>query len=510
VASYEDYLYDDYPFAETHPDRLGTLGALFGLSPAPTTECRVLELGCGLGGNLIAMGVTLPRSEFVGVDLSANQIARGRETVSALDLPNVHLRALDIRHVDESLGPFDYIICHGVYSWVPADVQSAILRVCRRQLAPHGIAYLSYNVRPGWNLRSSLRDMLERHIPKEGPPPERAARARAFLRLIREHLGDGDGASAWMRQEIDTISTLSDRYLFYEYLVEHNEPIYFETFVERIQGEGLAYLSDAQFRAMLPDQYRRGLGAALAEYVQGHVRTEQYLDYVSHRYFRRSLVCHREAPIDRALTADRLRGLRVSSVLDFEGEVGGEATFCTRGELDHRISTTSPAVQHALVALSTADEHGIVYEALHDLVAEQLGRPLEGAEREVIGGSLLEGYANGYLGLSRWRRPYAQVVESRPRTSPLARYQAGRGDTWVTNLRHESVSADSVDRALLAHMDGTRDRAALLECVMAGVAAGQVEVTMDDVAVAEREVFAEIVEEKLRRMGPRGLLFNAR
>ena len=164
MADYDEYLYDDYPFAETHPDWLSTLGVLFGLTPAPVTTCRVLELGCGLGGNLVGMGVALPHSEFVGIDLSANQIAHGRATVEAIGLHNVHLHAMNVCDVDESLGAFDYIICHGVYSWVPPDAQAAILRICRRQLAPHGIAYISYNVRPGWNLRSSLRDMLHRHI----------------------------------------------------------------------------------------------------------------------------------------------------------------------------------------------------------------------------------------------------------------------------------------------------------------------------------------------------------
>ena len=508
MADYDDFLYDDYPFAETHPDWLATLAALFGLQPAPATGCRVLELGCGLGGNLLGMGVALPESEFVGVDLSANQVAVGQAAVEAIGLRNVHLHAMDIQQVDESLGAFDYIVCHGVYSWVPPDVQAAILRICRRQLAPGGVGYISYNVRPGWNLRSSLRDMLHRHIADDGTRRERAGRARAFLRLIREHVNENTGAGKWMAGEIDTIETLSDRYLFYEYLVEHNEPLYFEQFVERIQEKGLNYLSDASFRAMLPDQYRSGLGAALSEYVRGHERTEQYLDYVSHRYFRRSLVCHREAPLSRAITPDRLRGMWVASALELEGETDGEAVFLARGDGGHRVSTSSPAVCYALLALADADERGMPYEALEAHVAERLERPLTDAERGVIGGSLLEGYANGYLTLARWRRPYTHHIHARPRTSALARYQASEGGTWVTNLRHESVAADSVDRVLLAHMDGTRGGTALFEAVMAGVAAGKVQATMDDEPVTDRAVYAEIVEEKLKRMGPKGLLVD--
>ena len=80
--------------------------------------------------------------------------------------------------------------------------------------------------------------------------------------------------------------------------------------------------------------------------------------------------------------------------------------------------------------------------------------------------------------------------------------------SWVTNLRHESVAADTVDRVLLANMDGTRDHAALLECVMAGVVDGKVHAVMDDEPVTDRAVYAEIVAEKLKRMGPKALMVD--
>ena len=70
ATSYDSVLYPSHACAETHPDRLATLATLFGLSPAPVERCRVLELGCGDGGNLLAMAFALPGSTFVGVDLA--------------------------------------------------------------------------------------------------------------------------------------------------------------------------------------------------------------------------------------------------------------------------------------------------------------------------------------------------------------------------------------------------------------------------------------------------------
>jgi cyclopropane fatty-acyl-phospholipid synthase-like methyltransferase len=169
--AYDAVAYISKPFPQTHPDNLATLATLFGLQPPPLDNCRVLELGCASGGNLIPMAVSLPGSTCVGIDLSANQIADGQKTLAALGLKNVQLKHLSILDIDESFGEFDYIICHGVYSWVPEDVQDKILSICAANLARDGVAYVSYNTFPGWHMRGMIRDMMCYHVsasPKRG------------------------------------------------------------------------------------------------------------------------------------------------------------------------------------------------------------------------------------------------------------------------------------------------------------------------------------------------------
>ena len=70
-TSYDEVPYESFPFPQTHPDHLATLGRLFAIQPPPLERCRVLELGCASGGNLIPMAVAMPQAEFFGVDLSA-------------------------------------------------------------------------------------------------------------------------------------------------------------------------------------------------------------------------------------------------------------------------------------------------------------------------------------------------------------------------------------------------------------------------------------------------------
>src|SRR5262245_44902640 len=121
--AYDEVPYPGFPFSQTHPGRLATLAALHGMVPASPARCRVRELGCGDGGNLIPLAYQYPHSFFLGVDLSARAIATGRDTITRLGLRNIELRALDIAEMTTESARFDYIVAHGVYSWVPPAVR---------------------------------------------------------------------------------------------------------------------------------------------------------------------------------------------------------------------------------------------------------------------------------------------------------------------------------------------------------------------------------------------------
>jgi cyclopropane fatty-acyl-phospholipid synthase-like methyltransferase len=113
-TSYDEFPYPRNAYFQTHPDHLATIATLFGLKPVAVDQCRVLELGCCCGDNIVPLALSLPQSTFVGIDLSDRQIALGQQTISALGLKNVELRHASIMEVDESYGIFDYVICHGV------------------------------------------------------------------------------------------------------------------------------------------------------------------------------------------------------------------------------------------------------------------------------------------------------------------------------------------------------------------------------------------------------------
>lgn len=182
--------YPSGAFEQTHPDRLATMATLFGMKPAPIETCRVLELGCASGGNLVPMAHSLPRGTFLGIDISSREIAEGQPWIQRLGLENLRLEHRDI--MDLGLGPdagtFDYIIAHGVLSWVPRAVQDKIFEVLGQLLSPNGIGYLSYNALPGCHIRKMLRDMMRFHVRDLGEPQRRTAQARALASFLSKSI----------------------------------------------------------------------------------------------------------------------------------------------------------------------------------------------------------------------------------------------------------------------------------------------------------------------------------
>ena len=175
INPYDAVAYPGHAFAQTHPARLATIAHFHGLKAASPQRMRVLELGCGRGGNLLPMAAQYPQSDFVGLDLSGSAIAKATIAQQELGLRNIAFHHRDILAVGDELGTFDYILVHGVYSWVPDIVREAILAIFGRLLTPHGIAYVSYNALPGCRLRDLARDVMLYATRDVHEPEERVA-----------------------------------------------------------------------------------------------------------------------------------------------------------------------------------------------------------------------------------------------------------------------------------------------------------------------------------------------
>ena len=209
LTPYDEIAYPTFPISYTHPDRLATVATHFGMRPAAVERCRVLELGCSTGANLLSMAVMLPESEFVGVDLAGRPIAQGKARVEALGLKNLAFRQIDLLEMAPDYGKFDYIIAHGLYAWLPPEVRDQILAICKGSLQPQGIAYVSYNTFPGCYSRVMIREMILFHNRDFHDPQQQMQQAVTLLKLLANSRTGPDNYTKALQEEFERTSKRS-------------------------------------------------------------------------------------------------------------------------------------------------------------------------------------------------------------------------------------------------------------------------------------------------------------
>jgi len=474
--SYEQLSYPNFSFPLTHPNHLATLGWLFGLASAPVDRCRVLELGCGGGGNLIPLAATLPDSEFVGIDFSNKAVSNGLADIAALRLTNIRLLPMDIRDFDAAFGTFDYIIAHGVYSWVPADVQEHVLTICATRLAPNGIAYISYNTLPGWHSRGAVRDAMRYHTRQFDDAKMKVAQARAMLDFLAESLnGTSSVYGAMLLEEAQRIRREPDGYIFHEHLEHVNEPFYFHEFIARATRHGLRYLAEADFRAMLTNDLSPHVAQMLGSIAPDLLRREQFLDFLRNQTFRRTLLTRESKALTRKLSPERVFGLRIATKAQPVNASANEdlqvpETF--RVPKGGTLTTGRPVTKAAMLELVQRSPLTIGFDELCALAHARLGTDDAASmdERNALAFDLLQSFGAGVVELHLLPSPFVIEPGPHPEASAIARLQAARG-AQVTNLRHEWITLDEDACRLLALLTGERSRAEIAALVWPGVPA---------------------------------------
>jgi methyltransferase-like protein/predicted O-methyltransferase YrrM len=470
--SYDTFPYQSFSFPQSHPDRLATIGQLFGMTPTPIARSRVLEFGCASGGNLIPMAATLPDAEFVGIDLSPVQIRQGVADVDALGLSNIQMLATNIMDFGEDFGVFDYIIAHGVYSWVPNDVQERMLAICARQLSPSGIAYISYNTLPGWRMRAVVRDAMTYHTRRLADPIQRVAQSRAMLEFLAEALkGDASAYGSVLKQEAEQLRTKDDYYILHDHLEAVNEPLYFYQFMERAARHGLNYLGEADFVTMLGSELAPSVVQTLAKVAPDVLSREQYMDFLRARTFRQTLLVRNDVELTRKLSPLRVMALRVASWAEPVGSPDLQADTAAnfRTSENREIRVAARVTKAALLALAEKWPLAIPFDELVSIARARLGTPGEVSEdeRKQVASDMLQCYAAGIVELRHAPSPFVIEPGERPEASAVARLHAARG-TRATSLRHEPGTIGEDTRPMFMLLDGSRTRGEIARACFPG------------------------------------------
>jgi len=449
------------------------------------------------------MAVALPQAQFVGIDLSPVQVAQGQALIQALGLDNITLHVRSILEVDGTLGRFDYVLAHGVYSWVPDEVQEKMLAICASQLSAEGVAYVSYNTLPGWHMRAMVRDLMRYHAMQFEDPGQRVRQARAILDFLARSVPTQDSAyGLLLKGELENLRAAPDYYILHEHLEDINQPIYFHDFVARAQRHGLQYLAEADFSSMLDSRLTPEVAGTLRQISSDQVQQEQFMDFLHNRTFRQTLLVRGDRALQRQIRPEQVCNLWVSGQLaptHLRPDLRGDGEECFGAPGGGQLKTCQRVTKAAVIVLARHWPAALAFDdllqAALDLAgldahtAAQADGPAGGqapalTPREVLASDVLQCHLAGLLALHGGPSPFVPAAGERPRASALARWQAAHGMPYLTTLQHTPIGYDAPMGRLLQLLDGSRDRATLGRDAAAHLQSGSLDALIGAVAHA--------------------------
>lgn len=507
AATYDLVPYPAASFPQTHPNRLGGIAKVFGIDSPLPSKARVLELGCADGANILPMAQSLPGASFLGIDYSSKQIETGQALLAAAGLKNVELRHQNILDFPLTEGKFDYIVVHGIFSWVPEPVREKILAICSACLTDRGVAFVSYNCLPGWNMRKSIRDMMLFHTAGLTDPVARVRQARALLKFLADSVPTERNAyGLLLKSELEAISKVADNYLLHDHLEEENTPFYFHQFAVRAARHGLQYLGESSLSPMIAANFPENVSKTLSQLGQV-IAQEQYMDFLRNRMFRQTLLCKAGLKVQRNISADRLKDCAFQSLLlpltapvDLKAGVPLNCQTTT----GQQVTATDPFLKAAFSILLEANTSAISFA---DLLASASAKAKPFAvtpvrerpqiEFATLATNLLNLYSKGLIEVHREPVRCALTVPAKPAISALARLQARTGRS-LTNRLHMPIPADGIGRAVAIACDGTRTVDQLIEQMVAEAKSGALTVQVESRPVTDEQQLRNILSTQVR------------
>lgn len=294
---YSELGYKSMPFPYTTPATLEAYAALVGVSAPNPKTARVLELGATYGGNIISQALFNSDATFVGIELSQEQVEKGNEVIANAGLTNVSLIQSDIASIGSEIGTFDYIIAHGLYSWVDDGVKDALLRLIDEHLAEDGIAYISYNTYPGWHTMDEVRQlmMFSNRDKTQFNHKEKVLHGKTIGSIVGSQILKYDNLKERNSKFLGALRSVMQKdeyYVGHDHLEPNNDPVYFYQFNDHLEAHNLAYLCDADLTLSMVRSFDADIADTLDKLaLNDHVAQEQYLDFMLDTTFRKSIIC---------------------------------------------------------------------------------------------------------------------------------------------------------------------------------------------------------------------------
>lgn len=446
---YQSRAYPAMSHPSTDPAVTAVAAKLAGLDIPTPTCASVLEIGCASGHNLLPLAARWPESHFVGIDLSAPAIDSARETARLAGLTNVEFIACDLRDHDPGDESFDFIIAHGVYSWIAAEARQALLEFCAAHLSHEGVAVISYNTLPGWSLRRSLVDLASL-LAKRPAAGEIGQEPEKILAFLATAAGTHTPYARHLTAVLHDMFGKGGEVLPFDEFSPVNEPSTFLDFAAHAGSCGLRYLGESELQENFPASLAPGAEQTLLPLASDPLVLQQAIDLLTNRTFRSSLLCRADAPVQTRITTATALHFAVRCPHRFDGSRVIDRAGNELVQLEH------PVALAFFSALASTSPQSVPMQEILEIMAGRLGDQFDPTNSlPMIARMVVDSARQNLISLRYEAVRFDPEPPAFPDLGPL-RLMAARKRQPLVDIHHVPCSFEDDRQQIAVAMDGSR------------------------------------------------------
>ncbi len=284
------------------------------------------DLGCGHGLTTNILAAANPNGQFYANDFNSSHIEQARKLARAAGSKNIFFFDDDLRNFsDRELPGFDFIVLHGVFTWVPDDVRAAIADFIARKLNPGGVVFISYNALPGWAPLAPLRELLNGGSEQSrGTTIAHLGPVIQLIERLRQSHAGYFVANPAADHQLNGLSAADPSYIIHEYLATDMRPFYHREICEMMREAGVTYVASADPKDHVDALNLTQHEVEILSEIDDPVRRETIRDFMTNQTFRRDLFMKDRQVLDhheRSARLDAIRFVATASVAQIPAEL---------------------------------------------------------------------------------------------------------------------------------------------------------------------------------------------
>jgi SAM-dependent methyltransferase len=308
-----EYIADCFP--DLSPTHLNLALLHRGIAAPDTSGAfNYLELGFGQGITLTLLAAMRPQAQFFGNDFNPAHVLAARALADRAQLDNLHLFEDSFEELlTRDLPEMDYIVLHGIYSWISAENRAHIVSLIRKRLKTGGVVYVSYNAQPGWAPKAPMQRAMAEFVSRHGGESltERYRAAREFLAAL-----DESGAGYFVhnpvaQEQLAGLWSFNDAYLVHEFASQNWVALHHADVVSDMNGAKLGFAGSTTLANNFPLYSIPPKAATLYQSAQDPVMRELIRDFSVNTQFRRDIFVRGERRLSESELDAGYRSLKV-------------------------------------------------------------------------------------------------------------------------------------------------------------------------------------------------------